>query len=88
VTFADGSELRQIEEGAFDDMHRIESIRLPRSIEQLDEKWALPTSFEKVVFECRDSHQRVIQRNVRCLGGFRQADSATQAEELIFVRCS
>jgi hypothetical protein len=38
LVFAHGSDLRQIEEGAFDLMSHIESIPLPRSMEQLDEK--------------------------------------------------
>jgi hypothetical protein len=69
-------------------MSHIESIPLPRSMEQLDEKWASPQWFEEVIFECRQSHQWVLKRNERCVNELTQTSLPNHAEELIFVRCS
>jgi hypothetical protein len=67
LTFADGSDLRHIEEAAFDDEVMMESIRIPGSIERLDRNWGAARSFRRVIFESGKSLQRALEANPECL---------------------
>jgi hypothetical protein len=69
LTFANGSELREIEEGAFDDYSYLDSISLPRSIRQLSRNWASSKSFDKLVFECGKSLQTILKEHPESMNG-------------------
>jgi hypothetical protein len=68
LAFANGSELREIEEGAFDDNCGIEDIRIPGSIELLHRNWASSASFTKLIFESGQSLQHILEENSESIG--------------------
>jgi hypothetical protein len=86
LRFAEGSELRRIEGHAFGKYIRVKAIRLPGSIERLDERWARPQSFEKVIFESGESLETVFAGNQRCLDGFLRNREPTQDGTVVFFR--
>jgi hypothetical protein len=71
LTFESGSKLFRIGARAFVNCSRLESIVIPRSIQELVKDWGLGSSLREVTFESAASLQGMIDRDaVDLWGGF------------------
>jgi hypothetical protein len=84
LTFESGSNLKQIDAGAFSLCFLLQSVRIPKSVCILSANWATDSSLTRVIFESAASLRTMIETsNVDLIGDFDIAILRCDSEQVV-----